>query len=154
MPDDDLSDNAVAGDLVANIAAVGDITDDDDPLDESLDDAEEDGTDFGDNDDDDDDDDDDDEDSESSIIDEDEDPDDIEADLDKILKDRIAAGDDESDEDEDEASVKAVVTGEIESVRARQVNEFPCPSCFLLVATDAVVDGECPHCGEYIGDSS
>jgi hypothetical protein len=83
--------------------------------------------------------------------DDDEDDDDVEADLDAILKGRIAAGDDEDeDDDEDEGKPsKPAPTppGEAEPVVARQDNEFSCPNCFLLVNSAAVVDGECPHCG-------
>ena len=80
--------------------------------------------------------------------DDDDDDDDVEADLDAILKDRIAAGDDEDDDDEQVASKKpAVATGEAEPVQARQENEFSCPHCFLLVNPASVVNGECPHCG-------
>jgi hypothetical protein len=83
--------------------------------------------------------------------DDDEDDDDVEADLDAILKDRIAAGDDEEDDDEEDGpkTPKPAPTpsGEAEPVMARQDHEFSCPNCFLLVNRAAVVDGECPHCG-------
>ena len=82
--------------------------------------------------------------------DDDEDDDDVEADLDAILKDRIAAGDDEDDDEDDEqaaAKKPAVAPGDAEPVQARQENEFSCPHCFLLVNPASVVDGECPHCG-------
>ncbi|MEZ5167257.1 MAG: hypothetical protein R2695_12515 [Acidimicrobiales bacterium] len=82
--------------------------------------------------------------------DDDEDDDDVEADLDAILKDRIAAGDDEDDDEDDDgtpARTGATPSGEAEPVIARQANEFSCPHCFLLVNRKAVLDGECPHCG-------
>jgi len=60
------------------------------------------------------------------------DPDDVEADLDAILKDRIAAADeDEDDEDEAEAPPKAADTPD--GVVPKRANEFMCTGCFLLV---------------------
>ena len=108
-----------------------------------------------------DDDDDDDEDDESgptpvadsSEDDDDEDPADVEADLDAILKDRIASGEDEEEEEEggdpSTASKKeAPVQGEEDSVEARRKGEVICPSCFLIIeAQIAKETGECPHCG-------
>lgn len=61
--------------------------------------------------------------------DDDEDPDDVEADLDTILKDRIAAGDD--DEDDDEVEEPGTESGE--RVAAKTADEFTCPTCFLIV---------------------
>ena len=82
----------------------------------------------------------------SSEDDEDEpDPSDVEADLDEILRDRIAAGDDEDEEDEDGEPV--AVTGS-EDIAGRRESEIHCPNCFLLVTTNTVTEtGECPHCG-------
>lgn len=82
--------------------------------------------------------------------DDDEDDDDVEADLDAILKDRIAAGDDEEEDEEDgtaPAKKPTPAPGDAEHVQAKQENEFSCPNCFLLVNSAAVRDGECPHCG-------
>jgi hypothetical protein len=61
------------------------------------------------------------------------DPDDVEADLDAILKDRIAAA--EEDEDDDEEVVPEPRTaGEVaEGVTPKKANEFMCTGCFLLV---------------------
>ena len=106
-------------------------------------------------DDDDDDDDDDDEESgpppvaDSNEDDDDEDPADVEADLDAILKDRIASGEDEEEEDASTATKKeAPVQGEEDSVEARRKGEVICPSCFLIIeAQIAKETGECPHCG-------
>ncbi len=81
------------------------------------------------------------------------DEDDVEADLDAILKERIAAGDDQIDDDEEETSAARSTpnaSGEVEPVVARGDNEFSCPHCFLLV-NRAVVDDECPHCGGPVG---
>jgi hypothetical protein len=61
------------------------------------------------------------------------DPDDVEADLDTILKDRIAAGEeDEEDEELEEQAPKTVgETGD--GVQPKKANEFMCQGCFLLV---------------------
>lgn len=58
--------------------------------------------------------------------------DDVEADLDTILKDRIAAGSDEDDEDEIEVDDR---TGEDsgERVAAKTAEEFSCATCFMIV---------------------
>ncbi len=68
-------------------------------------------------------------------VDEDEevvDPDDVEADLDTILKDRIAAADDEEDEEEVEvADTRGPETPD--GVTPKKANEFVCTGCFLLV---------------------
>jgi Domain of unknown function (DUF4193) len=61
------------------------------------------------------------------------DPDDVEADLDTILKDRIAAADDE-DEDEEEVEAPDPRGPETpDGVTPKKANEFVCPGCFLLV---------------------
>ena len=80
--------------------------------------------------------------------DEEEDDDEVEADLDAILRDRIAADDDE-DEDEEEASATvATLTPSPDGLVERQEDELHCPHCFLLVQAVAVADsGECGHCG-------
>ena len=81
------------------------------------------------------------------------DPDDVEADLDAILKDRIAAPDD--DEDEDEVEVVDTRAPETpDGVTPKKANEFTCPGCFLLVnrgqfgpadnMTCPVGEAECP----------
>jgi hypothetical protein len=62
------------------------------------------------------------------------DPDDVEADLDTILKDRIAASDDD-DEDEELEEADARAASEVaDGVQPRKANEFMCPGCFLLVS--------------------
>ena len=72
------------------------------------------------------------------------DPGDVEADLEEILRDRIAANDDE-DEDEEGGVLVVPASGDVEG---RRESEIHCPNCFLLVTTDTVTDtGECPHCG-------
>ena len=57
------------------------------------------------------------------------DPDDVEADLDAILKDRIAASDDD-DEDEPEDRTDPDST---ERVAAKSAEEFTCTTCFMIV---------------------
>ena len=73
------------------------------------------------------------------------DPDEVEADLDAILKDRIAASDDDEEEEEEGAPPKAPSpAGLVE----RQETEIHCPHCFLLVQAKTVAEmGECGHCG-------
>ncbi|MFZ4433963.1 MAG: hypothetical protein ACOYOQ_12285 [Microthrixaceae bacterium] len=58
------------------------------------------------------------------------DDDDVEADLDTILKDRIAAGD---DEDEDEEAPEEPTGEAAERVAPRSGDEFACTTCFLIV---------------------
>jgi len=61
------------------------------------------------------------------------DPDDVEADLDTILTDRIAAAEDE-EEDEEEVTPEPRAAGEAgEAVAPKKANEFMCTGCFLLV---------------------
>ena len=73
------------------------------------------------------------------------DPGDVEADLDEILRDRIAAGDDDEEEDGEGEVTLVPTSGDVEG---RREGETHCPNCFLLVTTDTVTDtGECPHCG-------
>lgn len=64
--------------------------------------------------------------------DEDLDPDDVEADLDAILKDRIAAGTDD-DEDEEETPEDRNDPDVAERVAAKSAEEFTCSTCFMIV---------------------
>jgi len=64
--------------------------------------------------------------------DEDVDPDDVEADLDAILKDRIAATPDD-DEEEDEVIETGVDSDGTERVAAKTAEEFTCTTCFMIV---------------------
>jgi hypothetical protein len=59
------------------------------------------------------------------------DPDDVEADLDTILKDRIAAADEDDEDDELEEQPRVAETPD--GVVPKRANEFMCPGCFLLV---------------------
>ncbi len=60
-------------------------------------------------------------------------PDDVEADLDAILKDRIAAADDEEEEDEEVVPEPRAPADIAEGVTPKKANEFMCTGCFLLV---------------------
>ena len=64
--------------------------------------------------------------------DDDDDDDDVEADLDAILKDRIAAGTDD-DEDEDETPEDRNDPDVTERVAAKSAEEFTCATCFMIV---------------------
>ena len=80
----------------------------------------------------------------------DSDPAEVEADLDAILKDRIASGEDDDDEEQESSAPKkeAPAQSDEESVEARRKGEVTCPSCFLIIESQIAKDtGECPHCG-------
>lgn len=73
-------------------------------------------------------------------------PDDVEADLDRILKDRLVTVDDEDeDEDEDEPDERGDAGDRLQPKRA---DEQLCSHCFLLVRANApgcpVGDDDCP----------
>ena len=76
---------------------------------------------------------------------EDVDPDDVEADLDTILKDRIAAADDEEDEEEDEV-VDVDERGDTNKIQPRRPGEFVCQSCFLLKPRTQLADEKNQFC--------
>jgi hypothetical protein len=61
------------------------------------------------------------------------DPDDVEADLDKILKERIAANEDEDEDEELEEQAPRTVGETADGVQPKKANEFMCTGCFLLV---------------------
>ncbi len=72
-------------------------------------------------------------------------PDDVEADLDRILKDRLVTAEDE-DEDEDEEPDERGDTAD--RLQPKRADEQLCPNCFLLVRATAPVcpvgDDNCP----------
>ena len=72
-------------------------------------------------------------------------PDDVEADLDTILKDRLVAADEETNEDEEEVEERGEQADRLQPKRA---DERLCPTCFLLVRQTApmcpVGDDDCP----------
>jgi hypothetical protein len=74
-------------------------------------------------------------------------PDDVEADLDRILKDRMVAAEDEEDEEDEESPVDD--RGEaLDGLQPKRADEMLCSSCFLLVRPNApgcpVEDDNCP----------
>ena len=73
--------------------------------------------------------------------------DDVEADLDKILKDRMVTVDEDDDEDDEDDEVDVRGEGS-ERLLPKQQDEQLCPSCFLLVRASApncpVGDDDCP----------
>ena len=73
---------------------------------------------------------------------EDIDPDNVEADLDTILKDRLAAGDDE-DEDEETPDPSPEATGQ---VAPKRDNEWTCEGCFLIVSSSQFGPRDNPRC--------
>ena len=73
------------------------------------------------------------------------DPDEVEADLNEILRDRIAADEEEEDEEDGVDAPAPVPTG---GTVERQDTELHCPHCFLLIQAKTVAEtGECGHCG-------
>ena len=72
-------------------------------------------------------------------------PDDVEADLDRILKDRLVTAEDDDDEDEDEPDERGDPGDRLQPKRA---DEQLCPNCFLLVRANGpgcpVGDDDCP----------
>ncbi|HEX5365878.1 MAG TPA: DUF4193 family protein, partial [Acidimicrobiales bacterium] len=76
---------------------------------------------------------------------EDEDPDDVEADLDAILKDRIAAQPEDEDEDEEipEPDDRGDGAGRIQPKKA---DEFVCQSCFLVKHRRQLADEDLMLC--------
>jgi hypothetical protein len=74
-------------------------------------------------------------------------PDDVEADLDRILKDRMVASDEDA-EDEDEDDVVEERTDPGDRLQPKRHDETLCSSCFLLVRANApgcpVADDDCP----------
>jgi hypothetical protein len=77
------------------------------------------------------------------------DPDDVEADLDTILKDRIAAADDLEDEEdeEEEEDYSGESTGR---VQPKTDSEFVCKSCFLVKRVSQRVPGTDDLCSDCV----
>ena len=65
--------------------------------------------------------------------DEDPDPDDVEADLDTILKDRIASGDDSDEDEEEEVALDRNDPELADGVIHKREGEFTCTGCFMIV---------------------
>jgi hypothetical protein len=74
-------------------------------------------------------------------------PDDVEADLDRILKDRLVTTDEDDDEDEEEDEPEDRADGG-NRLQPKRADEQLCPQCFLLVRAAAptcpVGDDACP----------
>jgi hypothetical protein len=85
-------------------------------------------------------------DDEEEVDEEEVDPDDVEADLDKILKDRIAATDDELEDEDEEVDDKRTGGEGAEGVAPKKANEFTCPGCFLLVSAAQFGKSDNPRC--------
>jgi hypothetical protein len=77
----------------------------------------------------------------------DEDPDDVEADLDTILKDKIASGDDLDDEEEEEVPDRNDPDAS-DGVTAKKEGEFTCTNCFLIVHPRQFGRRDRPQCPE------
>lgn len=77
-------------------------------------------------------------------------PDDVEADLDRILKDRMVTTDDEDDDEdeEDDAAKGKVGADAADGLQPKRADEQLCKQCFLLVRSSApgcpVEDDACP----------
>lgn len=84
------------------------------------------------------------------------DPDDVEADLDTILKDRIAAGDDEDDEEEEEKPGRVTKGTDDDGtdggsrVAPRKAGEFVCSSCFLVKPNMQLADPKNKLCADCV----
>ncbi|MXW42368.1 MAG: hypothetical protein F4138_04460 [Acidimicrobiia bacterium] len=74
---------------------------------------------------------------------EDIDPDNVEADLDTILKDRLAASDDEADEEEE---VAEPTSNAVSQVKPKKENEWTCQGCFLIVNSAQFGPRNSPRC--------
>ncbi|MDG2427811.1 MAG: hypothetical protein P8M16_05230 [Acidimicrobiales bacterium] len=78
----------------------------------------------------------------------DDDDDEVEADLDAILRDRIAAEEDEEEEEDPDVVAPPTPPPSPGGLVERQEDELHCPHCFLLVQASTVAEsGECGHCG-------
>jgi hypothetical protein len=90
-------------------------------------------------------------DEEEEEEDDDVDPDDVEADLDTILKDRIAAqpddGEEEDDEEQPETDERGDGTGRIQPKRP---GEFVCQSCFLVKHPSQLADPDLMLCADCV----
>ena len=71
------------------------------------------------------------------------DPNDVEAGLDEILRDRIAAGDDEDDDEEDDSASPEAPAAVVAPKRS---GEWTCPQCFLIVSSSQFGAKDDPRC--------
>jgi hypothetical protein len=74
-------------------------------------------------------------------------PDDVEADLDRILKDRMVASDEDAEEEEEDDVIEERADPG-DRLQPKRPDETLCSSCFLLVRSTApgcpVADDDCP----------
>jgi hypothetical protein len=79
------------------------------------------------------------------------DPDDVEADLDTILKDRIAAQPDEADDEDDEEQPETDDRGDgTGRIQPRKPGEFVCQSCFLVKHPSQLADPQRMLCSDCV----
>jgi hypothetical protein len=77
------------------------------------------------------------------------DPDDVEADLDRILKDRLVAADEEGDDDEEEVEVDD--RGDpVDRILPKRPGEFVCQSCFLVKHPSQLADADRQLCADCV----
>lgn len=82
--------------------------------------------------------------------DEEDDPDDVEADLDTILKDRIAAQPDEDEGDEDETPEPDERSDGTGRIQPKRPGEFVCQSCFLVKHPSQLADPDAMLCSDCV----
>ena len=70
-------------------------------------------------------------------------PSDVEADLEEILRDRIAAGDDDDDDDEEATATESRATSSVAPPRS---DEWTCNQCFLIVSVTQFGSRSNPEC--------
>ena len=85
-------------------------------------------------------------DEEEEEEDDDVDPDDVEADLDAILKDRIAAQPEDEDDDEDEVPEVDDRGDGAGRIQPKKADEFVCQSCFLVKHRRQLADEDLMLC--------
>src|SRR5918993_409892 len=79
------------------------------------------------------------------------DPDDVEADLDTILKDRIAAQPDEADDEDEEEQPETDDRGDgTGRIQPRKPGEFVCQSCFLVKHPSQLADPQRMLCSDCV----
>ncbi|MGQ0617664.1 MAG: DUF4193 family protein [Acidimicrobiia bacterium] len=76
------------------------------------------------------------------------DPDDVEADLDTILKDRIAAADDDEEDEEEPPDTDDRADGN--RIQPRRPGEFVCRSCFLVKPHTQLADATLQLCADCV----
>jgi Domain of unknown function (DUF4193) len=90
-------------------------------------------------------------DEEEEEDDDDVDPDDVEADLDTILKDRIAAQPDDGEEDDDEEQPETDERGDgTGRIQPKRPGEFVCQSCFLVKHPSQLADSDLMLCADCV----